>query len=337
MSLTAQRPAKPPCPHTAGSSVPDGLPRPGAPPETLLERRDGPVAAIVVAYESVAVIGRCLESLRVAAPGRGVDIRVVDNASTDGSADLAESLLGASRVIRMSSNRGFAAGVNAGLGAVDAPWVAVVNPDALVPRGGLDRLADVLERHPRAGLAAPRVVGADGRPERSVGLFPTPGREWAHSWLLDHLGWPGRWARLPGSIASVDWVSGCAWLLRAEASRAVGPLDEGYFMYCEDVDYCRRLHDAGWSVLAVPEAEWVHDVGTGSRETGRIPADGGTALLRYFAKFHPGVPEQRVRALLLRGWKLRRVWRKARAGLGDAGSAAVARRYEIAIEMLGRP
>jgi len=302
-----------------------------------LESRDGPVAAIVVTYESAAVIGRCLETLRDTAPARGVDIRVVDNASTDGSAVLAESLLGASRVIRLPVNRGFAAGVNAGLASVDATWIAVVNPDAIVPRGGLDRLVDELERHPRAGLVAPRVVGADARRERSVGLFPTTGREWAHSWLLDHLGWPGRWAQLPVSVTSVDWVSGCAWLLRAEATRVVGPLDEGYFMYGEDVDYCRRLHDAGWNVLVVPEVEWVHDVGTGSRETGLIAADGGPALLRYFAKFHPGVPEQRVRALLLRGWKLRRAWRKVRVRLGDAGSAAVARRYEIAIEMLGRP
>lgn len=302
----------------------------------MLESRDGPVAAIVVAYESAAVIGRCLESLREGAPGRGVDVRVVDNASTDDSAAVAEALLGASRVIRLGTNRGFAAGVNAGFAGVAAPWVAVVNPDAVVSRGGLDRLVDVLERQPRAGLAAPRVVGVDGRSERSVGLFPTPGREWAHSWLLDHLGWPGRWAPLPGAVASVDWVSGCAWLLRAEAVRAVGPLDEGYFMYCEDVDYCRRLHDAGWSVLAVPEVEWIHDVGTGSRATGLVAADGGTALLRYFAKFQPGIPEPRVRALLLRGWRLRRAWRKARARLGDRGSAAVAQRYQIAIEMLGR-
>lgn len=312
-------------------------PRPDAPSGSHPESRDGPVAAVVVTYESAAVIERCIETLRDAAPDRGVDLRVVDNASTDGSAALAEALLGSSHVVRLPVNRGFAAGVNAGLVGVDAPWIAVVNPDAVVPRGGLDRLADVLKRHPRAGLVAPRVVGADGRPERSVGLFPTPAREWAHSWLLDHLGWPGRWAKLPASITSVDWVSGCAWLLRAEAVRVVGPLDDGYFMYCEDVDYCRRLHDAGWNVLAMPEVEWVHDVGTGSRETGLVAADGGTALLRYFAKFHPGVPEQHVRTLLLRGWRLRRAWRKARVRLGDAGSSAVARRYEIAIETLGRP
>jgi hypothetical protein len=289
----------------------------------------------VVTYESSAVLARCLAALRESEPG--VDVRVVDNASSDGSADLAESLLGAAGVIRLPSNRGFAAGVNAGLAAVDAPWIAVVNPDALVPPGALGRLVDELERHPRAGLAAPRVVGTDGCPERSVGLFPTPGREWAHSWLLDHLGWPGRWASLPGQVAPVDWVSGCAWLLRAEAARAVGPLDEGYFMYGEDVDYCRRLHDAGWSVLAVPRVEWVHAVGTGSRRTGLVAADGGAALVRYFAKFHPDLPQARVRALLLRGWRLRRIWRTVRARLGDVESAAAARRYEIAIEELGRP
>jgi N-acetylglucosaminyl-diphospho-decaprenol L-rhamnosyltransferase len=322
---------------TWGAEVPDGLFERHVPPVSPSERRGGPVAIIVVTYESAAVIGHCIETLRGGAPRRGVDIRIVDNASTDGSAALAESLLGASQVIRLGTNRGFAAGVNMGLAAVDAPWVAVVNPDVQVPAGGLDRLADELERHPRAGLAAPRVVGAGGRAERSVGLFPTPGREWAHSWLLDHVGWPGRWARLPGSVASVDWVSGCAWLLRADAVRAVGPLDEGYFMYCEDVDYCRRLHDAGWSVLAVPEIQWVHDVGTGSRATGLVAADGGTSLLRYFAKFHPELSASRARTMLVRGWKLRRAWRRLRARLGDESSLAVARRYEIAIAQVPRP
>jgi GT2 family glycosyltransferase len=168
-------------------------------------------------------------------------------------------------------------------------------------------------------------------------LFPTPAREWAHSWLLDHLGWPGRWARLPRRTSSVDWVSGCAWLLRRAVYQAVGPLDEAYFMYAEDVDYCRRLHDAGWDVLAIPGVTWQHEVGSGSRSTNQLPADGGMAFVRYFAKFYPEVPEQHVRALLLRGWRLRLVWRRLRAGLGHAGSKAVARRYETAINQLSRP
>lgn len=302
-----------------------------------LERRDGPVAAIVVTYESAAVIERCLESLRAAAPGRGLEPCVVDNASHDGSANLAEAVLGPGRVIRLDVNRGYAAGVNAGLAAVDAPWVAVLNPDVGIPPGGIDRLVDALADRPRAGLAGPRVVGPGGRRERSVGRFPTPTLEWAHSWFLDKLGWPGRFPPQPDATGPVDWVSGCAWLLRAEAVHAIGPLDEGYFMYCEDVDYCRRLHTACWDVLVVPEVEWFHGLGQGSNDSALRPADGGPALLRYLTKFHPEVPEARVRENLLRGWKLRHAWRLARLRLGDAASAPLVRRYEIAIDLLTRP
>jgi GT2 family glycosyltransferase len=297
----------------------------------------GPIVAIVVTYESSVTLERCLRSILASASRRGVRVLVVDNGSTDGTVAIASGLIGPTSVIRLPANRGFGAGVNAGLAAAGtAALVAVVNPDVEIPPDGLDQLADELDRRPGAGIAGPSTVDAGGRRERTVGPFPTPEREWAHSWLLDHLGWPGRFAPSPAVTAEVDWVSGCAWLLRADAVRAVGPLDEAYFMYFEDVDYCRRLHDAGWSVLHVPGVRWTHGLGLGSRLTGAQPADGGPAALRYFRKFHPAVPEARMRALLLRGWRLRLVLRRVRAALGDARSRDVARRYEVAIDRLGR-
>jgi hypothetical protein len=304
--------------------------------ESSSKQRGGVIAAIVVTYESSARIGRCLEALRAGAPLGGLDVRVVDNASRDASAELAESLLGPGHVIRLPENRGYAAGVNAGLAAVDAAWVVVLNPDVEVPPRGIDRLVEVLERHPRAGLAGPRVVGPGGRRERSVGRFPTFALEWGTSWFLDRLGWPGRYPPQPRATVPVDWVSGCAWVLRAAAVESVGPLDEDYFMYCEDVDYCRRLHDAGWDVLAVPEVEWFHGLGQGSTASGLGPADGGPVLLRYFAKFHPEVPQARLRRVLRRSWTLRRAWRRARLRLGDSASAALVRRYDLALERLDR-
>lgn len=294
----------------------------------------GPIAAIVVSYESSAVLERCLTALARSAPRRGVQPIVVDNASSDGSADLAERILGPGGVIRLNGNRGFAAGVNAGFAATDAHWLAVVNPDVEVPPGGLDALVDELERHPRAALAGPLTVDAEGVPERTVGHFPSPAREWAHSWLLDHVGWPGRFAPLPATTRPVDWVSGCCWVLRGDAVREVGPLDESYFMYFEDVDYCRRLHDAGRDVLFVPSVRWMHGRGRGSRVTAALPADGGRAALRYFHKFHPSLPQARASAWLLRGWRLRMRWRLLRARLGDARSAEVARRYAVAINQV---
>jgi len=295
---------------------------------------DGPIAAVVVTYESAGSLEACLASLAGAAPRRGVRTIVVDNASRDASVAIAGRHLPAADIVHLTANRGFAAGVNAGLATASEPWIAVVNPDVEVPAGGLDALADVLVAHPRAALASPRMTDARGGLERSVGPFPTPRREWAHSWLLDHAGVQGRFGRLPATCATVDWASGCAWLLRAGAVRDVGQLDEEYFMYFEDVDYCRRLHDAGWDVMHVPDVRWTHALGKGSSMTGTQPADGGLAALRYFRKFHPAVPEARVRAWLVRGWRLRLAWRRARALLGDPRSASIARRYAIAIEQV---
>ena len=296
---------------------------------------DRPIGAVVVTYESAAVIADCLESLAAAAPIRGIEIRVVDNASRDGTADIAERILGPGRVIRCPSNRGFAAGVNAGLAALDTPWLAVVNPDVRVPRGSFDRLADELAARNRAGLIAPHVIDGTGQPEPNVGRFPTLARERAHTWFLDRIaGAQGRLGTFPAATAPVDWVSGCLWLMRRDAWRATGALDEGYFMYYEDVDYCRRMHDAGWEVVATPAVEVVHTRGRGSSATGTVPADGGISVVRYFGKFVPGVTEREVRSLLRTGWKLRLGWRRLRMALGDRASAEAARRYELAIRQL---
>jgi GT2 family glycosyltransferase len=226
--------------------------------------------------------------------------------------------------------------VNAGLAALGTPWLAVVNPDVRVPRGSFDRLADELASRDRAGLIAPHVVDGAGQPEANVGRFPTLARERAHTWFLDRIaGAQGRRGTFPAATAPVDWVSGCLWLMRRDAWHAAGSLDEGYFMYYEDVDYCRRLHDAGWQVLASPAVDVIHARGRGSAATGTVAADGGISLVRYFAKFHSGVSPRQVRSLLRTGWKLRLGWRRLRMALGDASSAEAARRYEIALAQLG--
>jgi N-acetylglucosaminyl-diphospho-decaprenol L-rhamnosyltransferase len=303
----------------------------------MVESEKGPAAVVVVTYQSASVLLACIEALAHAAPAHGLDIWVADNNSSDGSADLAEERLGRAHVLRLSSNHGFAAGVNAGLSASRAPWIAVLNPDTLVPAGAIDDLIDVMIEHPKAGLVAPLVRDGKGRIESTIGHFPSVAGERAHAFMLDRLlGLEGRHMPFPSRTAPVEWVSGCAWLLRAAAVERVGPLDERYFMYYEDVDYCRRMKDLGWDVLATPNVEFMHSIGGGSSETPRIPADGGTALLQYFAKFHPEIPPSRVRAPLVLGWRLRRLWRRTRAQLGDRRSERAAARYALAIASVGR-
>ena len=291
------------------------------------------IGAVVVSYQSAAVLEPCLSALERAAPRRGVTIRVVDNASTDSSVAIATARLGAGAVIARPANRGFGAGVNAGLAALDTPYVAVLNPDVRIPAGALDALAERMDTLPRTGLLAPRVVGDDGRIEHTVGRFPTVARERAHALGLDRLpGIEGRRAALPTGCVPVDWVSGCAWLLRREAVREVGPLDEDYFMYYEDVDFCRRLHDAGWGVMACPEPLVIHTIGRGSSATSAVPADGGVAPLRYFEKFADPAAQRAARRWLRLGWTLRLAWRAGRVALGHAASRREATRYRLALD-----
>ena len=132
----------------------------------------------------------------------------------------------------------------------------------------------------------------------------------------------------------VEWVSGCAWLVRGDAVRAAGPLCEEYFMYWEDVDYCRLLHDAGWLVLATPDVTVLHNAGTGSTGTALLPADGGLGLLRYFARFHPDVPPAAVRHVMRVSAALRHRGHAWRARHGNARSTMLARRYALTLDLL---
>lgn len=305
---------------------------------TSAPREPGGIVAVVVTHESAAVIDSCLVALGAAAPERGLDVRVVDNGSTDDSADRAASRIGTTHVLRRAENRGFAAGVNAALQDLNCLYLAVVNPDVILPPGALDRLAAILDAHPRAGLIGPRVRDTAGRIDRSVGHFPTLTRERAHAMLLDQLlGHEGRRMTFPLAVSTVDWISGCMWLVRVEALRAVGPLDEDYFMYFEDVDYCKRLVAAGWDVLATPDVEVTHAIAKGSSRSATLPADGGEGpALHYFRKFQPQVAENEVRRALALGWGLRRAIHTALGLLGNPSARIRARRFALALQTLAR-
>jgi GT2 family glycosyltransferase len=298
-----------------------------------------PIVVVVVTFESGAVIERCLRSLQQAAPVRGVDIRVVDNASSDDSIARAAAVVGGDHVLRLPSNRGFAAGVNAVLAGFEGAWLAVMNPDVVVPPGALDALVERLEREPRTGLLGPRVRDPRGAVEESVGWFPSLARERAHALYFDVLlGREGRRRRrFPASAEVVDWVSGCAWLLRGDAIRATGPLDEDYFMYFEDVDYCWRLRAAGWNVVADPGVEIVHGGSEGSARSHELPADGaGAPVLHFFGKFRPETPRADLMTTLLTGWRVRRLLHAFAARLGDSRARMREQRYVVAIREAAR-
>jgi N-acetylglucosaminyl-diphospho-decaprenol L-rhamnosyltransferase len=222
----------------------------------------GPVAAVVVSYNTRDHLGRCLASLSA----DGVDdVVVVDNGSTDGSRAVAEA--GGARWVETGANVGYGRAVNAGSSAPEvagAPFLLVCNPDIEAHRGCVAALVRSLEADPLMAAVGPRLSNPDGSLYPSARTFPNlvdamghgllglvaPGNRFTRRYRL--LDWDHRQA------APVDWVSGACFLVRRTAWDAVGGFDPAYFMYMEDVDLCWRLGRAGWRIGYEPAAEVVH-------------------------------------------------------------------------------
>lgn len=247
---------------------------------------------VVVTHQHAAEIPRCLAALR------GERVVLVDNASTDATADVVAAGFPWVELVRSPRNRGFAAGVNLGLARAGRDDVVLVNPDAVVGPDTLDRLAQVLEEHPTVGVVAPRLRNPDGSVQESARSFKTVPSLLARRTPLGRLRW-GRavLARHLGPSAAdepteVDWALGALLVVRRAALDEVGPLDERFFLYEEDVDWCLRMWQAGWGVLYVPAVEVEHGYRRASRHTWdlRRPATRHhwASVLRLTLK-HPGV------------------------------------------------
>jgi GT2 family glycosyltransferase len=257
---------------------------------------------IIVNYNTRADLLACLKSLAAAAPKRPHTITVVDNASTDGSVDEVRRAFKNVQVIEMGRNAGFAAANNAGIRASSSPLILLLNSDTLVPAGALDALCERLEAT-GATAAGPRLIDADGRPEVSWGPMLSPWGEWIQSRRVSaaRSTLPQARRRVDGLTSverRVDWVSGGCLLVRRDAALKAGLLDERYFMYEEDVDFCATLRQQGGSILFTPASTVIHLRGRShSKALHQKPSHYDASHLAFYAKHHPGwLP-------LLRAWK----------------------------------
>ena len=199
---------------------------------------------------------------------------VVDGASTDGSADAAAALLPPGDVVRLAENRGFAYAVNTGIRlALDDPDEAgpiiLLNTDTRVTPAALTTLSDHLRRHPHTAAAAPQLVLRDGSPQPyGFGGDPTPGYLLRRGWnRLRYKRALHDWGAKP--LVSVDWVSFACVAIQRQALRDIGVLDEAYYMYFEDNDWCLRARCQGWRIDRVPASRIVHFGGGGLRQNPR--------------------------------------------------------------------
>jgi GT2 family glycosyltransferase len=248
------------------------------------------LAVVIVNYNAGEHLLGCLASVEASAGDAALEVVVVDNASRDGSAKKAAARFPSARVIETGTNRGFAAGVNVGLRATTAPFVFVLNPDAEVSTGTLGALVKLAAERPRAGLLGPVIRNADGSLYPSGRTFPSVTQAVGHA-FLGPFDPDNRWTReytMAGWDRStereVDWVSGSAMLVRRAALDRIGLLDEGFFLYGEELDLCTRLRDAGWRVVFTPEVEVTHEGGVSTGRSRRMNLIHSKSIYRYFRK-----------------------------------------------------
>jgi GT2 family glycosyltransferase len=228
---------------------------------------------IIVAWNAREDLERCLHALTVSPAAIPHEIVVVDNGSEDGTPEMVRARFPAVRLMAIGENLGFAKANNLGISASSGELVLLLNPDTLVPAGAVDTLAQRLRATPVAAAAGPRIVDPDQRVELSFGPAPGVLGE-AYQKSLGALYGAGvptvrSWVtRRAARERFVDWVSGACLLVRRADAEHVGLLDERYFLYWEDVDFCSALRAQGRRILFTPAAEIVHARG---RSTAQAP------------------------------------------------------------------
>ena len=271
------------------------------------------LSIVIVSWNVRDLLRNCLRSIDAGRGDLRLEVIVVDAASHDGSPAMVGEHFPWVKLIARSDNVGFPRGNNIGLAEALGRYLLLLNPDTEIIGNALTKLLNFLDSQPNVGVVGPQLLNSDGTVQSSRRRFPTLATGLLEStWLesiapraiLDHY----YAADLPDDqTAEVDWLMGACLLIRREIYEAVGGMDEDYFMYSEELDYCRRIKEAGWRVVYLPDAQVVHHAGKSSEQAvaARHVAF-QRAKLRYFRKFHGRFPAQFLRFVLLSNylWQL---------------------------------
>jgi N-acetylglucosaminyl-diphospho-decaprenol L-rhamnosyltransferase len=261
------------------------------------------VSVAVVTYNALPWIEQCLESIA------GYETVVVDNGSTDGTVAFVRDRFPAVRLVEQE-NRGLAAGWNRGISETTGAYVLILNADAWALGDAIERLAEFADAHPRAAVVGPRLRYPDGRLQPSVRGFPTPWRLATEYLFLRKLA-PRSQALNAfyaggfdyAHVREADFVMGAVMLARRTAIDEVGLLDEDFFLFSEETDWCYRFRGARWQVLFTPDAEFAHVAG--AVHGGRMFRENVRGNLRFIAKHHGLRAAGRARWVLFVGCVLR--------------------------------
>lgn len=268
------------------------------------------LTVIIVNWNVRDLLRSCLQSLPadllesgVLTPDSGLEVVVVDNASSDGSVEMLHTEFPQVRLIANAANRGFGAANNQALAEAAGKYVLFLNPDTQVRPGAIERLLAFIDQRPQVACVGPRLLNPDGTIQPSRRSFPRLATFLVESTVLQrYLGGLGsvrdfyRGSASDEAPQQVDWLVGACLLVRRSVLDEVGPFDERFFMYSEEMELCYRFRRAGYEVWYVPEAEVVHHEGASSRQDlFRRNVNFHESRFRFFEKHHG-----RLQALALR-------------------------------------
>ena len=306
------------------------------------------LSIIIVSWNVRGLLQACLQSIDTNRHDIALEVIVVDGASADGSPEMVGELFPGVNLIACDENVGFPRGNNIGLAQANGRYLLLLNPDTEIKGDALPKMLAYLEKHPEVGLVGPQLINSDGSIQSSRRRFPKLATGLVESTWLEQVA-PKAVLRhyyvqdLPDDeTADVDWVTGACMLTRREIYATLGGMDEDYFMYSEELDWCRRIKDAGWRIIYFPEAQVLHHVGKSSEQavTARH-INFQRAKLRYFRKYHGAATTAVLRTVLLlnylwqigvegikgglghkrplRWQRVRAYWQVIRTGLKPAG------------------
>ena len=237
---------------------------------------------IIVAHNAGSLLEEAVASA-IGQAGAG-SVWVMDAESTDGSVAALQDDAPGIHIVPVP-NLGFAAANNRGIELTRSPFVVLLNPDAALRPGALDALLTTADAHPRVGVVGALLVNADGSVQaNSFGRFPSLGTALRLRWwrMVQRLrGNTSLSPAAPASTAEVDWVSGAAMLVRRTAIEDAGPMDEGFFLYYEDTEWCHRMREHGWEVLLEPKARVTHHLGGSAAPKAEIARAYRASFYRY--------------------------------------------------------
>ena len=252
------------------------------------------LSIVIVTFNSRSYVDGCLKSIADQRPTVDHEIVVIDNASTDGTPALVRERWPAARVIDAGANLGFARGNNLGFRQTFGELVLLLNPDTRVGPGALGALVALLDARSDAAIVGPRLVDEAGRAELSFGSMLSPLVELRRKTLnaAYERGFPlvaGYVAGRVRRLREVDWVSGACLLVRRADAEAAGLMDERFFMYTEDVDFCAAIRARGRKVLFTPDAEVIHLRGRSRASAAEATEQAyRRSQLVFYEKHHPG-------------------------------------------------